>query len=329
MKRIISFVLIFIFSLGLFSCKDENFTGVTFVDHAGRTVAISEPAKRIVSGYYSSTTLCLTLGLKDNLVAIEQKADTRNLYKQAAPELLELPGVSTKKGINFEETLNCNPDLVILPLTLKDEAKKFEDVGINVIVVNPETRESIKEAISFIGMATGTLQKANDYTDFNDELIYEINSKTSKITDLPKVYISSTSNYLNTFSKGYLQHKLISIAGGISVSKEVVGDEVSPEQLLEWNPEYFFYVADATYSNENILADSKINSLECLEKNLYQVPSKLENWDANNSSYALGALWMAATLHPDLFTLEYVFEKAQEFYLKFYDLEINREMLEF
>ena len=62
---------------------------ITLNDHAGRTVTLEEPAQRIVSSYYLSTSLLIALGLKDNLVGIEMKADTRQLFKLAAPELLD------------------------------------------------------------------------------------------------------------------------------------------------------------------------------------------------------------------------------------------------
>ena len=41
----------------------------------------SQPAQRIVSGYYITTSACIALGLKDKMVGIEAKADKRPIYK--------------------------------------------------------------------------------------------------------------------------------------------------------------------------------------------------------------------------------------------------------
>ncbi len=83
MKKIFSFLLILVCILAT-SCTDtknnssntndeNNDKTISIKDQIGREVTLEAPAKRIVSGYYSSTTLCLVLGLKDNLVAIEKK----------------------------------------------------------------------------------------------------------------------------------------------------------------------------------------------------------------------------------------------------------------
>ena len=57
----------------------------------------SQPAQRIVSGYYITTSACIALGLKDKMVGIEAKADKRPIYKLAAPDLIGLPSLVTGK----------------------------------------------------------------------------------------------------------------------------------------------------------------------------------------------------------------------------------------
>ena len=68
---------------------------VTLTDQAGREVTIESQPETLVSGYYISTSLLIALGLEDNLVGIEAKADTRPIYALSAPPLLELPRVGT------------------------------------------------------------------------------------------------------------------------------------------------------------------------------------------------------------------------------------------
>ena len=74
--------------------------GITLTDQAGRTVTLEQPAESIVSCYYISTYATIALGLKDKIVGLENKADTRALYALAAPELPQLTQVGTLKELN-------------------------------------------------------------------------------------------------------------------------------------------------------------------------------------------------------------------------------------
>ena len=63
-------------------------------------------------------------------MGLEQKADSRVLYQMAAPELIDLPAVGSGKGVNVEETAALEPDVVILPMKLAEQAEQFEKLNI-------------------------------------------------------------------------------------------------------------------------------------------------------------------------------------------------------
>ena len=96
---------------------------VTVTDQAGRAVTIDEEPQRLVSGYYISTSALIALELEDRLVGVEAKADKRPIYRRSAPELMELPSVGTAKEFDLEGCAALEPDLVILPLKLKNAAQ--------------------------------------------------------------------------------------------------------------------------------------------------------------------------------------------------------------
>ena len=110
---------------------------VTVTDHAGREVVIEEEPQKLVSGYYISTSLLIALDLDENLVGIEAKANKRAIYKLAAPELIDLPNVGTAKEFDLEGCAALEPDLVILPIKLKNAVETLEGLGIDVLLVNP------------------------------------------------------------------------------------------------------------------------------------------------------------------------------------------------
>ena len=113
---------------------------VTVTDQAGRQVTIESQPETLVSGYYITTSLLIALGLQDELVGIEAKADTRPIYALSAPELLELPSVGTAKEFDLEGCAALAPDLVILPLKLESAADSLAELGIPALLVNPRTR---------------------------------------------------------------------------------------------------------------------------------------------------------------------------------------------
>lgn len=299
---------------------------ITVTDQAGREVVIEKPAERVVSSYYISTAIVIALGKEDSLVGIEMKADTRELYKRAAPELLELPAVGSGKGINVEETANLTPDVVILPAKLKDAAGQFELLGIPVLVVDPETQENFNECVLLLGEVLGTGEQAETLLAYYTEKTEEVKRLTQDVTERPSVYLSSGSSYLRTCTSEMYQNEVIKLAGGRNVSEELTGDywaEISKEQLLSWNPEYILPVSYAEYAIEDITGDSSLSQIDAIrEDKIFVFPSALEPWDYPTPSSILGILWLTHTLHPELYEKESYIEDAGEFYKQFFEIEV-------
>ena len=165
-KKILGVLLTFTLAFSLVGCSNNETTvkkeetKITLTDQAGRKIVLKKPANKLVSTYYISTYACLALGLSDNLVGIEQKADSRPIYSMVNSKLLELPQVGSMKGINIEAIADLEPDLVILPLKLKDNADTLDDLGVKSIVVNPESDELLLEMLSLLAKATGKADQA-------------------------------------------------------------------------------------------------------------------------------------------------------------------------
>ncbi len=133
---------------------------LTVTDQAGRTVTFEKAPEKIASSYYISTSLLLALGLQDKLVGIEAKANTRNIYKLAAPAIVSLPNMGTAKEFNTEACVAAAPDVVFLPIKLKKTADTLESLGIKAIVVNPEDQSLLEECITLVGKITNNAGRA-------------------------------------------------------------------------------------------------------------------------------------------------------------------------
>lgn len=133
---------------------------MTVTDQLGREVTIENKPETLVSGYYISTSLLIALGLEDQIVGIEAKADSRPIYSLAAEQLLDLPNVGTAKEFNLEACAALDPDLVIVPARLKDSISAMEELGMTVLAVNPENEELFLESAALLGAVTGAEERA-------------------------------------------------------------------------------------------------------------------------------------------------------------------------
>lgn len=318
MKKLLSMLLVFALACGCL-CVAED---VTLTDAAGRTVTLDKLPEKIVSGYYISTSLLIALGLKDKLVGIEAKADTRPIYALAAPELLALPNVGTAKNFSMEGCLALEPDLVILPKKLTSAADELSGFGIPAIVVNPESMQELIDTVKLLGAATGTDEQAEKLLNAYDSM----SAKAASFADKPvSVYLAGNSGILRTAGSEMYQNTLLTMAGGVNVAAELSGaswQDISYEQLLAWNPEVIVIASDAVYSADDIYADAALAGLDAVvNKRVYTIPGDVEAWDSPVPGAMLGSLYIASVLYPDSYGESEFISDVNGFYESFYGVK--------
>ena len=323
MKKIIPLVLMLALLLPCCAFAQETaaYYPVTVTDCTGREVVIEKAPERLISGYYIPSSLVIALDLDEKMVGIESKAETRPVYALSAPALLELPQVGTAKALDLELCTSLEPDLVILPLRQKDSAAIFADLGIDALLVSPESREQLFDTIKMIGAATNTMDKANALMDFIVAGETHLQTALADVT-MPTVYLSGNSNFLSTAGDLMYQSDLIRLAGGVNVAAEIQDTywaEIDYEQLLVWNPEYIILASDAKYTVDDVLADPNLaNCTAVMNKNVYQIPGDAEAWDSPVPGSILGSIWLASVLHPDKVDAAACTEWMNNFYETFY-----------
>lgn len=299
-------------------------------DQAGRTVELPESIEKIVSGYYISTSACIALGLTDSLVGIEAKAASRPIYALAAPSLLELPNVGSAKEFDLEGCIALEPDLVILPKRLKDTADTMSQLGIAVILVNPESTEGLLEMTELIANVVDAPDMAAAIHSKYDEISSKTSELLSGVAEKPTVYMGANSSYLSTAAKDMYQGKLIELAGGQNAAA-IEGDgwtEISYEQLLALDPDIIVIPSEASYTKEDILQDEQLSSLKALQnQQIYTMPSAFEAWDSPTISGALGLLWLTHVQHPELYAEDELKTDAADFYRDIYKIDIDTELI--
>lgn len=329
-KKLSSFVLCLTMILSLAACSNNETQGgfIEVEDQAGRKVTLEEPAQKIVSCYYISTYACLSLDLGDELVAIEMKADKRPIYQMAQPELLNLPQVGSLKEINIEAIAAVEPDLVILPMKLKDKLSALEELGINVLVVNPESHELLVEMLDLLGEVCNREKQAEKLTSYYEEKLDDVEELGKTKTT---VYMTANSSYMETAPKNLYQNDLIETAGGINVAQDIDGDywtPVSYETIIKMNPEMIVIPAGATFTVDDIYNDQQLSSIDAVvNKKVYAMPQGIEEWDSPIPSGILGTMWLASLLHEDEYSYDEFKDDVYGFYKEFYGFEIDRSLI--
>ena len=349
MKKFLSFLLTVIMLLGFAACGQTHQTDatnpatteaavpettvalshypVTVTDHAGREVVIEEAPQKLVSCYYITTSLLMALDLDDKLVGIENEPELRPIYKLSNPNLLELPWVGTAKMLDLETCAALDPDLVILPLRLKDSAPMLEDLGIDVLLVNPESQDLLIEMIQMVAAACDRVEAADTLLTFLSAQESYLNSLLADV-DEPKVYLSGNSNFLSTAGSAMYQADMISLAGGSNVAAELPDAywaEIDYEQLLAWNPDYIIMASSAKYTVDDVRNDP--NLADCaavVNGNIYQIPADAESWDSPVPGSILGALWLANVLHPEQLTDTDCAAIMDDYYETFYHFTYSK-----
>ena len=302
---------------------------ITLTDQAGREVVLEEPAQTIVSCYYITTYATIALGLSDRVIGLEMKADSRPIYQMTAPQLLELPNVGSLKEFNVEAAAALEPDLVLMPVKLSSYAHTLTDLGINVLVVDPESQEQMEEMLTLIAKACSVEERVQELLDYYDEKLEQVGSLTFETT--PRVYMGSNSSYLETAPGEMYQSNLIELAGGENVASQLEGDywtEVSYETILSMDPEVIIVPCGAAYTAEDISRDPQLAEVTAVKNGaVYQMPQEIEECDSPVPSGILGVLWLTSVLHEEAYSFETFQADVVDYYQRFYDFTIDTGLI--
>lgn len=330
LKKTSCFIICLTMMFSLLACSPQKSGNgiIQVTDQSGRQVSLEKPAKKIVSCYYISTYACLSLDLGDELVGIEMKPEARPIYQMADKKLLDLPQVGSLKEINIEAIAATEPDLVILPMKLKDKLASLEKLGINVLMVNPESHDLLVEMLGLIGKVCDREEESKKLTTYYEDKLEDIKNMGKTETT---VYMTANSSYMETAPKNIYQNDLIEAAGGINVAKSIDGDywtAISYETLIKMNPDIMVIPAGATFSADDIYHDQQLSAINAVKNHrVYAMPKGIEEWDSPIPSGILGTMWLASILHEDQYSFAEFKDDVETFYKSFYGFEIDPSLI--
>jgi iron complex transport system substrate-binding protein len=278
-------------------------------DFAGRTIAITGPVRKIVTTFKPATLCVLSLGLAHKLVGVDTSSKRDRLAKAVFPGIRDISGIGSKTmGINFEALAALKPDLVIL-YAQKDGLKlaaRLRLLDIPSIIILPETFDTIKSSLNLIIQAAGGSDRTTTVDKCMDAIITLVRERVKNIPakDRKTGYFASARGVFSTATGNMLQNEIFTIAGIHNVSEKLRGyfQDISPEQLVKWNPDIIVLSRHMKKSAARPLYTRALAQIKAVSsRKIYRCPSRLAPWDFPSPLSVLASLWLAEKAYPEQF----------------------------
>lgn len=237
---------------------------IEITDVTGQKVTLKKPAERVLLQWSGSGGAFITMSAimgKDvpNVIAgidsslMEYRADMWNRFKKDLPALEKIPSIGSvsDKTFNIEQVLALNPDVIFIPLDLKEQYEsdvkaKLDTAGIPTIYIDyhSEKLENHQRTIDAIGKALGKEERAAELKKFYTNKVTNVTNRVNKISKpKPTVYIEvgmqGPESFGYAFNSNYSWGALATLCGGDIITKDVIksGGPVNPEFVLEKDPD--------------------------------------------------------------------------------------------
>ncbi|MBN2056805.1 ABC transporter substrate-binding protein [bacterium] len=283
--------------------------------------------QRIISDYAIAIEILMALGQRHTLLGGHSGIAHKEFFSKVVPEFLALPVVGSRGVFNLESVMALKPDLIISrERGGQEQAKQLREMGIDVLSIDAETPEAMNEAIRQIADLTGAGDRAARLLEYMSVRRRTVEETLAGVpAELrPRVYVTGALGFLSIPSARMHQYSLVERAGGRPCGEDTVGgwNQVSAEQLLAWNPDYILISRDTRNIDlADVLADERWKDLRAVKNaRVALFPSNLQAWDRPGPQGILGLLWLARTMHPELFPELDVKAEAEYFYRNFYDV---------
>lgn len=318
------------------------------VDHNGNEVKIPVEINRIIiSGILPLPSVyCLFEGDASKLVGMHPSsmAAARNsILPYIMPDILDVStDFATGDGVNIEEVMNLNPDVVFYNASDTAEAEMYRAAGIPAIGFsttkwNWNSIETFNGWVELLGEVLQQEDKVDGIVEYGRNVETFIKDRLKQAGEIHRprclVLFRYANGVINTSGGTHFGEYWITSAGGENVAHELKGNaQINMEQIYEWNPDKIF-ITNFTDVMPEDLYDNSIKGHDwsgikaVREKEVYKYPLGMYRWYPPASDTPLVMMWMAKQVHPELFEDIDMNVEIKEYYQKFYNIEVTDEML--
>lgn len=333
MKKTLSFILALAMLLA-FAVPAYAENTRTFTDSCGRTVEVPEHiSKAAVSGSFSQIVL---FALCPDLFA-----GTSGWDKEAegiiAEKYLSLPKLGQLYGgkgeLNLESLLASGAEIVVdigePKKSIKEDMDALtEQTGLPFIHIDAYTA-TMGDTYRMLGDLFQMEEEAAVLADYCDSAYARFTTLGESVEKVPALYLTGIGQ--NVIAAGSYHSEVIDMmaenrAVVESPSGKGTGNEVSPEQLMMWDPEVLFIAPGSIYNE--IENDPVLSELSAVKSGrYYEVPKGPFDWMSFPPSVQrlLGMMWMGSLLYPDAVDYD-LFTEVQHYFKLFYHADLTEEM---
>ena len=250
----------------------------------------------------------------------------------------EVPGIpNAHSDLNVEDLVASGVQLVFC-FPNPAQAEAIRNAGLVAVpMAGTGAFHDVADTLTLYAEIFGdekALEQADKYQTYFDETVQMVKEHVGDIADedRPGVYLAYT-DMLHGYGAKSDMVEVIELAGGRLVSTDLEGSsniEVTAEQLLEWDPDYVFVShagssgnASAEAAIEEALATGDFDNVSAVVNgNVVATPTGVFFWDAGIQKI-LYLVYIAKTIHPDLFEDVDMADLLKDFYVEFYDYELT------
>jgi iron complex transport system substrate-binding protein len=209
----------------------------TVVDSLGRSVSIAKTPRRIVSLAPSVTEILFAVGAGPQVVG-----DTKFCNYPAEAQALPKIGGFTAKTISVEAIVDLTPDLVIAgTASQKPVVEALEKLNLTVLVLTPDSFESVYAGIEQIGAVTGHVEEAETVVAQMRRRVDAVTAKVAAVPadQRPAVFWEVFDEPLTTAGPNTFIGQMIQLAGATNIFEDAQENypQVSAELVVERDPE--------------------------------------------------------------------------------------------
>lgn len=217
--------------------------GITLVDDEGTTTVLPGVPETVVSLTPATTELLFALGVGEKLAG-------RTDYDDYPPEALDAPAVATFTGVNVEQVVDIDPDLVIAGgnnFTPAGDVTRLRDLGVPVLVIYAEDIAGVLADIRLVGRAVGEEEAAEGIVGAIQVRVDEVTAAVAglerprtfyEIGILPDIYGPAPESFVAD---------MVNLAGGDPITTTDPAVYAIPlEDLVAADPEVII-LGDAAY----------------------------------------------------------------------------------
>jgi iron complex transport system substrate-binding protein len=216
---------------------------VTLTDDEGTEVTIPSEPRKIVSLTPATTETLFVIGAGDRVVA--KVEDTASF----PPETVGIPDVATFNGVDVEEIVALEADLVISGgkgFSQGDAVEQLRRADVPVLVIYPTTVDGGLAGIRLIGRATGLSETAESLAIGMEQRIDELERLAATAETQPRVFYEiDTTGGIFTPPADSIYGEMFRLAGAEPISGDI-NYSISLEELVAADPEVIL-LGDAAY----------------------------------------------------------------------------------